>query len=72
MTLQEFEEKEFKLIACKWEGHLRCIYLNDFRIAGSKPWGGGETMKEWKVTGRDILRAFPEIETLISPHKRQT
>ena len=24
-----------------WEGHLSCAYLNDYRVVGGKPWGGG-------------------------------
>jgi hypothetical protein len=30
-----------ELTVVRWEGHLRCAYLNNFRIAGGKPWGGG-------------------------------
>jgi hypothetical protein len=46
----------------RWEGHLRCVYLNDFRIAGGKPWAGGTAAKEWKVTLREVIRAFPELQ----------
>jgi hypothetical protein len=62
----KFADKEYELVACKWEGHLRCIYLNDYRIAGEKPWGGGTTLRAWKITGKDLLAAIPEVATLIT------
>jgi hypothetical protein len=36
------------------------IYLNDYRIAGPKPWGGGKTLKEWTVTTEDIETALKQ------------
>ena len=33
------------------------IYLNDFRIAGPKPWGGGNVTHEWKVKNEDLRNA---------------
>ena len=35
------------------------LYINNFRVCGPKPWGGGSVVKEWKdaETG-DILRAL--------------
>lgn len=48
--------KQFELIyVAGVEGNS--IYLNDFRIAGPKPWGGGKILKEWKVDLSDILEA---------------
>ena len=39
------------------EGHA--IYINDFRVVGPKPWGGGEYVKSWeKVEIKDILKAL--------------
>lgn len=46
----------------RWQGELRCIYLNNFRVAGGKPWAGGTTAKAWKVTLREVIRAFPELQ----------
>lgn len=37
------------------------IYLNDFRIAGPKPWGGGKVLRQWKVTLADLERAIPGL-----------
>lgn len=34
------------------------IYLNDTRIAGPKPWGGGHILWEKKTTIRDIELAI--------------
>jgi hypothetical protein len=30
------------------------IYLNGYRIAGPKPWGGGVVRDEWKVSDEDL------------------
>ena len=70
--MSDFAAKEFELVACKWEGHLRCIYLNDHRIAGEKPWGGGTTMKAWKVRGQDLLNAIPELRLALASPSTQT
>lgn len=32
------------------------LYINNFRIVGSKPWGGGDIIKEWKVEMDDLRR----------------
>ena len=44
------------------------VYLNDTRIAGPKPWGGGTIVKEWAnaVSLDDIAHAIPEIRALTS------
>lgn len=53
-------ERELSIV--NWQGRLHCAYLNDFRIAGEKPWGGGDTAKRWSVTLKDVIRAFPELQ----------
>lgn len=30
------------------------LYINDYRVAGPKPWGGGPTVKEWIVELADL------------------
>ena len=35
----------------------RSLYINDYRVAGSKPWGGGLVEQEWNITSEDILKA---------------
>ena len=57
-TEKELREK-FELCICKGiEGY--CIYLNDFRIAGNKPWGRGKNIKTWQISLEDIEQALNE------------
>ena len=61
MTEEELDAP-MELCITRWEGHVRCAYLNDFRIAGGKPWGGGQTLKAWQgITVRDLARAIPSL-----------
>ncbi len=34
------------------------LYMNDTRIAGPKPWGGGDIVRTWKVTRQEIESAL--------------
>jgi len=34
------------------------IYIDDFRVAGSKPWGGGSLIQHWDTTVEEILTAL--------------
>lgn len=34
------------------------IYINDYRIAGSKPWGGGTEVCTFRVRREDIVQAL--------------
>lgn len=36
------------------------VYINDLRICGPKPWGGGRTIGEWLTGREDILDALGE------------
>lgn len=36
------------------------VYLNDFRIAGPKPWGGGTVVKQWDITPEDLESAIED------------
>lgn len=38
-----------------------CIVLNQYRIAGHKPWGGGKVIQSWTVDREDIERALEEM-----------
>lgn len=42
------------------------IYLNEYRIAGPKPWGGGKVIKEWTVEADDLERALGMKENSIN------
>jgi hypothetical protein len=61
LTVEDLD-KETTLTIVRWQGRIHCAYLNDFRIVGGKPWAGGSTEKEWKVTLREVVRAFPELQ----------
>ena len=37
------------------------VYLNDIRIAGPKPWGGGKIIKSLNVEEKNILYAMKKI-----------
>jgi hypothetical protein len=39
------------------------VYLNDYRIAGPKPWGGGRVVAEYRADGDDVDRAMAGKET---------
>jgi hypothetical protein len=41
----------------------KSVYLNDCRIAGNKPWGGGKVISSWKVNSKEIADQLP-IEVL--------
>lgn len=36
----------------------KAVYINDYRVAGSKPWGGGTVERSWIANKDDILRAL--------------
>lgn len=55
------ENKEYELILSEGvEGPS--VYLNDFRIAGPKPWGGGKTLARWTVSKADLLKAISDLD----------
>ena len=44
------------------------LYINDFRVAGPKPWGGGEVLQEWDVEVADIIHAInKEFDPVAKP-----
>ncbi|RPH41483.1 MAG: hypothetical protein EHM87_19560 [Burkholderiales bacterium] len=40
------------------------IVINDYRVAGPKPWGGGTIEKRWQCSLKDILEAIPELKII--------
>ena len=36
----------------------KSVYINDYRVAGSKPWGGGTVERSWTANKKDILKAL--------------
>lgn len=39
-------------------GKYKSVYLNGYRIAGIKPWGGGKTILNFDVKEEDIMKAM--------------
>jgi len=40
------------------------IYINDYRICGNKPWGGGTIGHKWQTTLDSIINAIPALTAL--------
>lgn len=36
------------------------LYLNNYRIAGPKPWRGGKVVRSWRVRDEDVRQALKE------------
>lgn len=36
------------------------LYINGYRVAGGKPWGGGVIVQEWTVNLADLEKALKE------------
>lgn len=34
------------------------VYIDDYRVAGLKPWGGGKVVKTWTAKVADIEKAL--------------
>lgn len=34
------------------------IYINDYRVSGPKPWGGGKLIKSFSCSSADVCRAL--------------
>lgn len=35
-----------------------CIVINNYRVAGNKPWGGGQVIDSYQTTVNDILQSL--------------
>lgn len=42
------------------------LYLNTFRIAGPKPWGGGKIIYEWTIEGEDFFKALNHSTKIVA------
>ena len=36
------------------------LYINQYRVCGPKPWGGGMAIQSWKCTKKDLLTAIEQ------------
>lgn len=58
------DNKTVRLVVCGFNRNPRhCVYLNDHRIAGGKPWGGATDQAEWRVSVKELRSALPELFT---------
>jgi len=65
-------EKTYELAVCEWEGNpVKCVYLNDHRIAGGKPWGGSSRMRTFQITLKDLTDAIPELRERLPNTERR-
>lgn len=53
--------KKISLEVVEWEGRVHCVYLNDHRIAGGKPWGGGRVCATFATLEKDLAAAVPSL-----------
>ncbi len=59
MKTKELTNRELELVLIEGpEGMAVC--LNNYRIAGPKPWGGGKLCKAWCVKIDDIIKAITD------------
>lgn len=62
MNDMESKAQTYELSVCGMRGVPRyCVYLNNHRIAGAKPWGGAQTQTDWTVTLDQLCDAIPEV-----------
>lgn len=40
----------------------RSLYLNDTRVSGPKPWGGGKILFETDISLTEFKRALPHLD----------
>jgi hypothetical protein len=69
MVNELIEQRTYKLTIVRIKDKFRCIYLNDYRIIGSKPYvsEGGE-YKNYDFTLDDLRTAFPNLEIKEKAH----
>ena len=50
----------------------KSIYMNDYRMAGNKPWGGAPTIFKGTVETKDLVRALgvPRMNILIEEYAK--
>lgn len=57
MTNKEAKDRIVKIEVVRGcEGD--CLCVDNYRVAGNKPWGGGEVIKSWDVKLSDVLKAL--------------
>lgn len=55
-------EPIYELMVCRIGGRTRCVYANNFRIVGSKPYvSEKQDCESFKFTLDDLRSAFPDL-----------
>lgn len=36
----------------------KCLYINDYRVAGPKPWGGGTAIASFEIDNEKLKKAL--------------
>lgn len=71
MRYKDEPQDSFSLMVVRFNGNpAHCVYLNNHRIVGTKPWGGGDAQASWRFTLADLQAAFPELEIKVKETAR--
>ena len=63
MRYDDEPQDTFGLLVCAFARNpAHCVYLNNHRVAGGKPWGGGKISASWRISLKDLQAALPELE----------
>lgn len=56
-------DEPYSLTVVSIKNVIRCVYVNDYRLVGSKPYysEGGE-YKKLEFTFEDLQKAFPQLD----------
>ena len=46
------------------------LSINDYRVAGPKPWGGGTIIKKWSVEIIDLQKAIPDLIEILKEEEK--
>lgn len=58
MTHQTNEESKYAVVEIVSGKEGQCLIVNDLRVAGPKPWGGGTVIKRFQVKKEDLMEAI--------------
>jgi hypothetical protein len=56
--------------ACGWPAW--CVYLNNYRIGGCKPWGGGRISKSFKIQIAHLQTALRNTDYKLVKRKKRS
>jgi len=47
------------------------LYINSYRIAGPKPWGGGKIINKWKISKEDFINSLIHLGFIHRKRKKE-